>query len=201
MLDNILLESEQLNLLSTLVEADHSLPREERQEFFVLEPGFGSTKHEILHKGLINGRIEVLWMDIIVLANQNLILMSNQYKVPTFGISPLGFKFYEHINHETTKTFQESPIPFQNDLHDESQITLYDHEWVKLRQQMTDYFNKSELKVICFDLGIDSENLRWETKDELVIQIIEQQKRKKQIPELLHICQSKRPEVFGWIQK
>jgi hypothetical protein len=65
----------------------------------------------------------------------------------------------------------------------------------QLRRVLMEFFDESELKVICFDLGIDYENISRDTKIETVIQIIEYCIRVDRVDELIALCSQHRPNV------
>ncbi len=64
-----------------------------------------------------------------------------------------------------------------------------------IRDQITSYFDKSELRNLCFDLDIKYENLRGETLDEKTIALIEYCQRRNIIDQLLDRCHELRPEI------
>lgn len=69
------------------------------------------------------------------------------------------------------------------------------HWRVELRSALMQYFDIRDLKVICFDLGFNYEELSGKNKDEKVIEIIEQCRRTGRVIDLLVICQNRRPNV------
>ena len=66
---------------------------------------------------------------------------------------------------------------------------------VKLREQLANYFNESELNDLCFDLNIDYENLPDQTKQEKVREFIIYCQRHGLMEELIMRCQELRPQV------
>jgi hypothetical protein len=95
MFRNFLLEPEQKELFIAMVEAHRNLPREKRQGFIFSDTMGGST---ILHEGLQSGEISAYIGDLDVLTNVG--FLQRRYVgrgVPVFDVTPLGFKYYEHL--------------------------------------------------------------------------------------------------------
>jgi formylglycine-generating enzyme required for sulfatase activity len=63
-----------------------------------------------------------------------------------------------------------------------------------LRQKLAEHFNKEELRTLCFDLGIEHENLP-DTKDGMARELVAYCERQGRIPELAAACQRLRPKV------
>jgi hypothetical protein len=66
-----------------------------------------------------------------------------------------------------------------------------------LRQNMVVSFSDSELRNLCFDLGIDAESLALQNKADLVRELIVYCQRRDRLAELLAYCRQQRPMV-GW---
>lgn len=64
-----------------------------------------------------------------------------------------------------------------------------------LRTQMSQLFNKSELATLCFDLGINYENISGDTLDDKVQNLILFCQRRTRLGDLVHACQRSRPHV------
>ncbi|HID53971.1 MAG TPA: hypothetical protein EYP41_18280 [Anaerolineae bacterium] len=64
-----------------------------------------------------------------------------------------------------------------------------------LRDNLSTYFNKSELKSLCFDLGVASDDLPGETRSELAQALVEHCYERGRLPELISRCQAERPHV------
>jgi hypothetical protein len=64
-----------------------------------------------------------------------------------------------------------------------------------LRDKLTSYFNKSELKALCFDLGVAHDDLPGETRTELAQALVEHCHERGRLPELIGRCQTERPRV------
>jgi hypothetical protein len=62
------------------------------------------------------------------------------------------------------------------------------------RQKIESAFNKGQLKTLCFDMGIDYENLP-ETKEGMVRELLQYCVRQNRVNELLQICREKRPTI------
>lgn len=75
-----------------------------------------------------------------------------------------------------------------------SSSTPVNKHLLELRQKLEDHFNKEELCTLCFDLGIDHENLP-SAKDGMVRELVKYCVRHRRISELAEACQDRRPNV------
>lgn len=66
---------------------------------------------------------------------------------------------------------------------------------VRLREQMHETFEISDLQLLCFDLYVEYENLAGDTKQSKVINLIKHMERHGRLPELLDKCRQMRPQV------
>lgn len=66
---------------------------------------------------------------------------------------------------------------------------------VLLRKNLTNFFNQSDLRTLCFDLGIEYEDLPGTTRTDKARELIEFCIRNLQIHGLLLYCREKRPRV------
>ena len=64
-----------------------------------------------------------------------------------------------------------------------------------LRDNLTRYFNKSELKGLCFDLGVAHDDLPGDTRTELAQALVEHCHERGRLPELIRRCRAERPHV------
>lgn len=64
-----------------------------------------------------------------------------------------------------------------------------------LRKAITRYFNIAELKALCFDLGIDYQELAGDTKTEKVTSLLGFCERHGRLPDILTYLQSERPKI------
>ena len=65
----------------------------------------------------------------------------------------------------------------------------------ELRQAIVEHFGDSDIKALCFDLGVDYDELPGDTKTEKVISIIEYFSRLNQVPVLIAYCSRHRPNI------
>jgi hypothetical protein len=70
------------------------------------------------------------------------------------------------------------------------------HNRVKLRQVLVKGFNESELKTLCFDLGVDYDSLPGEHKDDKARELVAYFERRLRISKLAEACARERPEFF-----
>ena len=95
MFRNVLLEPEQKDLLTIMVEASRNVSKEDMEGFLFVATFGGSS---ILHKGLPNGEVAAYIGDLEALANLGLLQRRFSSKgSPIFDIAPLGYKYYEHL--------------------------------------------------------------------------------------------------------
>lgn len=113
MILSIILEDEQKELLSNLVEAARNLPRENRQPFYIYEMHSGT---DISHMGLPEHEMKDIYMDDIrILANSGLILISNDGDgLKQFSVTPLGFEYYRQIKQSVNKPIQRVESTVKN---------------------------------------------------------------------------------------
>ncbi len=64
-----------------------------------------------------------------------------------------------------------------------------------LRDQIIRLFSKSELKSLCFDLGIAHDDLPSDTRSELAQAIVSYCHTRDRLPELVALCQRHRPHA------
>ena len=65
----------------------------------------------------------------------------------------------------------------------------------RIRDQMIQVFDKSELKTLCFDLGIAADDLSSETRTALAQSLVAYCYQRQRLPELLRLCRTQRPHV------
>ena len=70
-----------------------------------------------------------------------------------------------------------------------------DIDHVKLRQLIIDYFDKEELRTLCFDLEVDYDSLRGEGKAAKARDLVAYFKRNRSISELAEACRQRRSHV------
>lgn len=64
------------------------------------------------------------------------------------------------------------------------------------RQMIIEAFELSEMKDICFDLGIDDENLSQDdTKSEFVLSLLKYLEKRGRLAELIELCRQQRPHL------
>lgn len=65
----------------------------------------------------------------------------------------------------------------------------------KIRQNLNRIFNVGELRELCFDLGIDYDNLSGTRKTDKIIDLIAYFERRQKLDELISICRELRPNL------
>jgi hypothetical protein len=69
----------------------------------------------------------------------------------------------------------------------------------QLRRNLTHYFTTEELNTLCFDLGIDYEDVRGSDKPSKARELVAHFESRRRIPDLIRACRSVRPNV-AWNQ-
>ncbi len=70
----------------------------------------------------------------------------------------------------------------------------------QLRQKLDEHFNKDELKLICFDLGVDFDNLAGDSKAIKAMELVALMEREQKIADLVSACKRYRPKVVWEFQ-
>jgi 2'-5' RNA ligase/tetratricopeptide (TPR) repeat protein len=66
----------------------------------------------------------------------------------------------------------------------------------KLAQLLTKYFDKEELRTLCFNLGVDYNDLPAEGKTNKARELVSYLERRSRIIELIEVCQQLRPDIL-----
>lgn len=74
-----------------------------------------------------------------------------------------------------------------------------DIDLVYLQRQLVEYFDLGELKTLCFDLGMDYDELAGETKSDKARELVKTAYRNGRVPDVVHRCEEARPNVV-WNQ-
>jgi hypothetical protein len=74
-------------------------------------------------------------------------------------------------------------------------MALSQPQLVDLKNKMDEYFNTNEIETLCFDLGIDYENLSGEGKSAKIRELIEYCRRQDRLDELVARVRAERPKV------
>lgn len=97
--DHIILEPEQEQLLTTIVEAARNTPRKERRKFVVTQSNAGDF---LLHPGIPNSEKQIYYGDVETLGRAGLLVIGFGGKgSPNFDVTPLGFRYYEFVRKRT----------------------------------------------------------------------------------------------------
>jgi len=102
---DMLLEQEQKDLLSTLVETTRNVPEAEREPIRVIQD---RNKMYLQHRGFSGGSIQVYFPNVTALADANLIDIraGNPTSVQLIDIKTKGFSYYEELKQETREPSQ-----------------------------------------------------------------------------------------------
>lgn len=91
---DIRLEDEQLRLLQTLVEAQRSLPRDERRKVIVARMLQGDV---LVHPGIPEEQAEFYFGDLEVLERYGLVYITYPGKSPNVDVTPEGYTYYDAL--------------------------------------------------------------------------------------------------------
>lgn len=115
MFENILLEKEQEELLSLIVEAARNVPREQRQKFYV-SGSISSPQSFLMHQGLPEGKILIYEGDVEILANTGLLRLTYGGNSMSFDVTPMGFRYYEYLKQRSGQPVQRIEASIKNHL-------------------------------------------------------------------------------------
>lgn len=102
--NGILLEPEQEELFSSIVEAVRNTPREERQKFLVIQTMDGDF---LLHPGIKKDENRIYHGDVEELGRQGLLAIGFDSRgTPNFDVTSLGFRYYEHLKRKKGEPVQ-----------------------------------------------------------------------------------------------
>jgi hypothetical protein len=74
-------------------------------------------------------------------------------------------------------------------------LSVSSEEWAALRRQLDEAFNDSELRNLCFDLGVSYDDLNGENKSDKARELISHLGRRGRIEALVALCSQLRPAV------
>lgn len=146
-----ILEEEQINLLSRLVEAHRNVERKKRTDFIVTND---MTSASVLHPGFANGSTDIAIVDLRMLDSVDLIKIyddGNQHTEFSFTLSPLSFNYYEEL-----KTKSIKPIE-------------------RIEKEIISYINSSNIEIRyskSFQKWKEAEKLLWVSNTEINLSTI-----------------------------
>ena len=76
-----------------------------------------------------------------------------------------------------------------------SEISGNQYNLPKLREYLAEFFSMAELELLCFDLGVDFEDIRAEGKARTTMLLIQYFQRRKELAKLLRQCKKARTNV------
>jgi len=151
MFDHILLEDEQVQLLSVLVEASRNVPTEERQKFHAAQT-LGQHLAFIIHQGMPKDFPGAYIGDIEILAQQGFLNLSyGKYRSVNFDVTPIGFKYYEYIMNlieEPTKRIETSINEYINSNYFRSKYSSAYKKWSEAEEKLWESETEKQLTVI-----------------------------------------------------
>lgn len=124
---------------------------------------------------------------------ENLIVPENiREDIGDLGLKPL-VRFGYLINDDDLYAFTSKCFTLDKKL--DSQLSNSLQTRRKFRKLLVDYFSIPELNNLCFDLGIDSENLKSQVKDDFVISLLRHVERNNRMDELIKLCEKDKPNL------
>ena len=149
MFQNILLESEQKELLTLLVETSRKMPRDERRKFIVAQSNSGDT---LLVPGHPSQNFKVYIGDIETLAREGLVdITYGSRGSPNVNVLPLGYAYYEHMKRQAGQPLENVEKPVRNYLTSESFRQKYPNayqKWVEAEDMLWGSDSESQLTTI-----------------------------------------------------
>lgn len=104
MFDSILLEPTQVEAFTTFVEAARSTSREKREDFW-FHHTLGDVRAHVSHPALADELVHQ--SDIEILAREGLLLLRyERHDSGYFDITPLGYRYYEHLIRKRSKPLE-----------------------------------------------------------------------------------------------
>jgi Effector-associated domain 7/GRAM domain len=73
--------------------------------------------------------------------------------------------------------------------------SVLDSQMIGLRKNLTNYFSESEIRTLCFDCGIDYDNLAGGTKEAKARELVIACQKSGRLDRLVRQCRALRPEV------
>lgn len=144
----LILEPEQKELLSILVEASRNVPRHGRQKFMVSRSTDGD---ELVHDGL-KSKTWIFYGDAEILANERLVDISvGSHGTPLLQVTPLGYKYYEYIKQQVGQPSQQLEAEVKSYITSDSFKMKYPkayQKWVDSESQLWSSESESELTTI-----------------------------------------------------
>lgn len=132
MIENILLESEQRELLSALIEAARNVPSDKREPFFVYGTK-GQVNYQVHHPGLPNGMREAYPGDLQALLQAHLLYKSMSDE-SAYEITSAGFQYYAELKQhmgEPLERIQELAKSYLQSPDFQKKYPLAYQKWVK----------------------------------------------------------------------
>ncbi|MEZ4592791.1 MAG: TIR domain-containing protein [Chloroflexota bacterium] len=97
---------------------------------------------------------------------------------------------------ESASPAASESVPFQKGFSQEPIIQqTHISPQVALRENLNAYFSETELRVLCFDLGIEYENLGGRSKPEKILELIGMMQRHGRLEQLIALVRQQRPFV------
>jgi hypothetical protein len=150
MFEEIVLEQEQIDLLSSFIEIIRNVPREKRIKFIGSQMSNG-TSH-VMHPYAQGKYVTALLGDVEILNNEGLINLSfSSSSSFNFDIMPKGFKYYEYQQTKEIPVSEKIEKPLRNFLNgnrfQSSYPAAYD-KWSKAESKIWSNDSQDELSII-----------------------------------------------------
>jgi hypothetical protein len=149
MFQNILLESEQKELLTLLVETSRKKPRDERRKFIVAQSQSGDT---LIVPGHPSQNLKMYMGDIEILAREGLVdITYGSRGSPNVNVLPLGYAYYEHMKRQAGQPLENIESPVRSYLTSESLHQKYPNayqKWVESEDMLWGSDSERQLTMI-----------------------------------------------------
>ncbi len=150
MFEQILLEPEQITLLSSFIEMLRNIPREKRIKFIGSRMSDGRSS--VIHPYAPGQNLTILLEDIEILNREGLVNLS--YKESgsfNFSITPLGLKYYEYQQTQTVPISMRIEKPLRNYLEGDRLRQVYPlafDKWSKAESKLWSTDTQDELSIV-----------------------------------------------------
>lgn len=150
MFQNILLESEQKELLILLVEASRKMPRDKREKFIIEH--YVDSDDTLFVLGPPSQKFSIYIGDMEILAREGLVDMAHDSDGSfSVNVLPLGYAYYEHMKRQAGQPLENVENPVRSYLTSESFRQKYPNayqKWVEAEDMLWGSDSERQLTTI-----------------------------------------------------
>lgn len=149
MSQNVLLESEQKELLTMLVETSRKVPHNKRAKFIVVQSSGGDV---LQYPGRPSQNRKIFMGDIEILAHEGLVdITYSSGGTPNVNMLPQGYAYYEHMKRETGQPLENIESSVRNYLFAENFRQKYPasyQKWIEAEDMLWGSDSERQLTMI-----------------------------------------------------